>query len=99
MANRISWIDIPVADLGRAIKFYSRVLDVEVIEKFPGVAVISFEEGEISGCLYTSDADRPSKSGVLLYFNVDGRVQDAKIAAKDNGGEIVEPVHEIGTFG
>ncbi len=99
MANRISWFDIPVTDLERAVRFYSEVLKVEVTEDFPGVAVMSHQAGEVSGCLYTSDEDRPSKSGVLLYFNVDGRLQDAVVAAKKHGGEIEKQPHEIGAFG
>ena len=40
MANQIVWCDIPVLDLGRAIKFYSAVLGAPVKkEQFPEMAV------------------------------------------------------------
>ncbi len=43
MPNQIVWFDLPVTDLNRAIIFYSKVLDAEITEEFPGVAIISHE--------------------------------------------------------
>ncbi len=99
MSNRIVWFDLPAADLKRAIRFYSAVLQAEVNEEFPGVAVISHEAGDVSGCLFTSDEQQPSTSGALLYFNVDGRLQAAVDAATENGGRVEKPVHDIAPFG
>ena len=40
MSNQIVWVDIPVADLDRAIKFYSAVLDNEVVKQsFSGMSL------------------------------------------------------------
>ena len=99
MTNRIVWFDLPVTDLVRAIQFYSEVLKVEVKEEFSDVAVISHETGEVSGCLFTSDDQNPSKSGALLYFNVNGRLQAAIDAVVKNGGQIEKPAHKIDPFG
>ena len=99
MANRIVWFDIPVSDLNRAIRFYSAVLDIEIKEEFPGVAVMAHGANEISGCLYKTDEDQVSDSGLLLYFNVNGRLDVAVDATTENGGSVLEPKHEIGQFG
>ncbi len=99
MTNRIVWFDLPAADLARARRFYSAVLNAEVKEEFPGVAIIAHDSGEVSGCLFTGEEAKPSRSGALLYFNVDGRLQDAVDAAERHGGEVEKPPHEIGPFG
>lgn len=99
MPNRIVWFDLPVSDLTRAIQFYSEVLDVEISEEFPGVAIISHDNDEVSGCLFKSDEQLPSKAGALIYFNVLGRLEAAVDAAERNGGQVEKPPHEIGPFG
>jgi uncharacterized protein len=99
MSNRIVWFDLPVGDLKRAMLFYSEVLDVEISEEFPDVAVIAHGDDEVSGCLYKSDEHPPSRAGTLIYFNVLGRLEAAVDAATRNGGQIEKPPHQIGPFG
>ncbi len=99
MTNRIVWFDVPTLDLDRAMKFYSRVLDAEVNEEFPGVGVISSDEGAVSGCVFKSDEVHPSDQGALLYFNVNGRLEEAVSAAEECGGTVKESPHAIGEFG
>jgi len=54
MKNVVVWFDIPVANLERAVKFYSKVLAVE-IQKMEGApkkyAMFPFEPGLASGGL------------------------------------------------
>jgi len=99
MTNRIVWFDLPAADLERAMKFYAAVLDTKVSERFPGVGVISSDDGAISGCVFKSEEIQPSDQGALLYFNVSGRLDAAVAAAAKCGGTIKEPPHPIGEFG
>ncbi len=99
MTNRIVWFDVPASDLERAINFYSKVLDVEIKEEFPGVAVMSHDQDEISGCIFKSEEIQPSDQGALLYFNVNGRLDEAVSAVVACGGTIKEPRHPIGEFG
>ena len=99
MTNRIVWFDLPALDLERAMKFYSAVLDVDVNEHFPGVGVIAMDDGAVSGCLFKTDDIQPSDQGALLYFNVDGRLDQAVNAASENGGTVKEKPHAIGEFG
>jgi predicted enzyme related to lactoylglutathione lyase len=72
---------------------------MEIEEEFPGVAVFSHEADEVAGCLFASEDAEPSTGGVLVYFNVSGRLQEAVDMVEDFGGIIEETVHEIGTFG
>lgn len=91
-------VDPPVTNLTGAIQFYSVILKTEIKEEFPGVAVILQERGEVSGCLFTSEEQQASKSGVFLYFNVSGRLQATVDVVDENGGQIEKPPHAIGSF-
>jgi hypothetical protein len=86
-------------DLERAMNFYSKVLNAEISEEFPGVAVMSHGQGEVAGCIFKSEEVQPSDQGTLLYFNVDGRLDAAVGAVEDCGGTIKEAAHPIGEFG
>ena len=102
MKSTIVWFDIPVGNLDRAIQFYSEVLGQPVRkERFPGfsMGVLPHVENGISGCLAEMDENAPSKTGILIYLNVDGRLEKAVQAVKANGGEVVKDKHAIGPYG
>jgi uncharacterized protein len=101
VANQIVWVDIPVKDLDRAIKFYSAVLGAQVHkEEIPGapIGVLPHSEGDVGGCLVPHTASA-STGGPLLYLNANGRLDQAISAAADNGGRVLEPKHQIGPHG
>jgi predicted enzyme related to lactoylglutathione lyase len=99
--NRVVWVDVPVKDLDRAMKFYSAVLanDVSKVE-MPGMAfaVLDHQDGN-GGCLVPGAEQISSTGGVLVYFNAEGRIRAAVAEVEKNGGRIVEPVHSIGPHG
>jgi predicted enzyme related to lactoylglutathione lyase len=102
MANQVVWVDIPVKDLDRAIKFYSAVLGARVKkEEMPDMSmgILPHEEGEVGGCLFKSETDEPSTKGPLLYLNANGRLDEAIAAVEKNGGKIVQAKHQIGPYG
>lgn len=98
--NRAVWFDIPVADLDRATSFYAAVLGVGVQKQQFGeksFSVIDHEQGN-GGCLVPNAAE-VSRGGILVYFNVHGRLRDAAAQVEKLGGKILEPVHSIGPHG
>ena len=102
MANQIVWVDIPVRDLDRAIRFYSAVVGSPVKkEEFPGmtIGILPHQEGEVGGCLYKSESDEPSTKGPLLYLNANGRLDQAIAAVEANSGKVIQPKHQIGPYG
>ncbi len=99
MANTIVWFDLPVLDLQRAIDFYSNVLQTKVTEEYPGVAVFAHGGDDVAGCLFFSDTHKPARDGAMLYFNVNGRLDDAVAVARQHGGMIEQPPHAIGPHG
>jgi uncharacterized protein len=103
MSNKLVWVDIPVINLDRAIRFYSAVLGTQV-EKvdYPGSATIgSFphKDGEVAGSLYVSETHKPSMDGPLIYLNVHGRLDEAVEAVESIGGKVLEPMESMGPFG
>jgi len=103
MSHSFVWVDIPVRDLDRAIRFYSAVLDAPVSrEGGTGFAFGVFSHGndDVAGCLYSPDDDNaPCERGPLVYINADGRLADAVRAVVVNGGRIVQAMHQIGPHG
>ncbi|HEX9263693.1 MAG TPA: VOC family protein [Candidatus Binatia bacterium] len=102
MGNQIVWCDIPVLDLDRAVKFYSAVLGQSVEKQdFPGmtIGILPHNDGEVGACLFTSDEEKPSEKGTMIYLNANGRLDDAIAAVTANGGKLVKPKHPIGPFG
>jgi len=100
MTHRVVWFDVPVAALDRAMKFYRAVLAIDITEDFHGmrVGVMQHADGEVSGCLVQHE-DQPSAGGLLLYFNVARRIDEALSLVEANGGKIVAPKHSIGPWG
>ena len=103
MSHSFVWVDIPVADLDRAIAFYSGVLGCEVTkEGGPGFQFGLLPHGgdDVAGCVYVSDGDNsPSRTGPLVYLNADGRLQEAVQAVSRLGGQVLQPPHRIGPHG
>jgi predicted enzyme related to lactoylglutathione lyase len=102
MANQVVWLDIPVLDLDRAIRFYSAVLGAPVKkEEHPGMAmgILPHAEHEVSGCLFKSEGEKPADHGPLVYFNAQGRLDQAVAAVEANGGKVLKPKHAIGPYG
>ncbi len=101
MGNRIVWFDIPVSDLGRAAAFYKKVLKTEVDEssQAQGMVVFNHGDGDVSGCLTKHEGFKPSKDGPLLYFTVQGRLDEALSLVESSGGKILQAKHAIGPYG
>lgn len=98
--NRVVWIDIPVADLDRARRFYEGVLAIKVDrESFNGsdFAVFDHKDGN-GGCLIPK-ADEITDKGPVVYLNADGRIRDAVVKTAALGGRVIEGVRPIGPHG
>jgi len=99
----VTWFDIPVLDLDRAINFYSNVLKIQLRKEQagPGVgmAMLPREDGSVSGCLVQNMDTKPSESGPLLYLNTDGQLDEAIDAVEKHGGRVIARRHSISPFG
>jgi predicted enzyme related to lactoylglutathione lyase len=84
------------------MRFYSSVLGTAVKkEDSPGltVGILPHNDGEVGGCLFVSDNEKPSDRGAMIYLNCNGRLDDAIAAVGSNGGKVLQPKHPIGPFG
>jgi predicted enzyme related to lactoylglutathione lyase len=102
LANQVVWVDIPVLDLDRAVRFYSAVLGSAVRkQEYPGMAIglLPGADPDVTGCLFTKDGERPSDHGLLVYLNAQGRLDQAVAAVEPNGGKVLQPKHAIGPYG
>jgi predicted enzyme related to lactoylglutathione lyase len=99
MANTFVWADIPVADMDRARKFYSAVLQTEVplMDGANGdVALLPMEPGDASGDLVKSDSRTPGAPGITIYLDSKGDPEGMIERAVAAGGKVDAPVADMG---
>lgn len=102
VVNTFCWIDIPVTDLPRSIKFYQEVLAKpihHINEHGFEFGLLPHENDNVSGCLAVMPDRKPSQNGALVYLNVEGRLADAVLAATKNGGQELSPITQMGPYG
>lgn len=97
--NPISWFEIPVLDLARAVNFYSRVFDIELetteIDGHPMALFPADESGTgSSGALAQGESYVPSLDGPRVYFDVDD-AQAALDRALKLGAKALYPVTQV----
>ncbi|APV50075.1 glyoxalase [Betaproteobacteria bacterium GR16-43] len=98
--NRTVWVDIPVADLDRAAKFYNAVLALPIHKVAAnGVNFCVLDHGEGNGGCLIASKDAVTSKGILVYMNVNGRIRDAVAKAVANGGKVLEDTVAIGPHG
>lgn len=101
--HQFVWVDIPVTDLNRAIAFYSALLDAPVSrEGGPGFffGLLPHADQGVGGCLVHAPAEHgPAAAGPLVYLNVAGRLHEAVRIAQQQGGALLQAVHQIGEHG
>jgi predicted enzyme related to lactoylglutathione lyase len=92
MRNAISWFELPVTDLTRAITFYETVLG-QPLGKVTAAgnrrfAMFSAEDG-VTGAVVQGDGYVPSDRGALVFLH-DGDELDPAVRRVEAGGGRVE---------
>lgn len=103
MNNLINWVEIPVRDMTRAVKFYEGILDCRLnVQDFGELKMAWFpmEQGApgASGSLVQNDAYNPSYSGSVIYLSVED-INRTLTLIEQQGGKIINPKRSIGQFG
>ena len=99
-SNPVVYFEIPVIDMDRATKFYSNVFnfkfDTTIIDNNE-MALFPFtqENSGISGALAKGEIYKPTKDGVLIYFNTANMDETLRLA-NTNGGKILYPKTDNG---
>jgi hypothetical protein len=102
MRNALNWFEIPVTDMGRAMKFYGDVLDI-TFTPGPGMGngemAMFPDEGGVGGALLRSEGWTPGVTGSVIYLNC-GNDLDAPLGRVEAaGGKVVWPKTDIGENG
>lgn len=95
--NAITWFEIPVNDVQRAVSFYETVLDM-TLTQFPGEeACFMFpaEPGSVAGALIQRANAKPASDGTTVYLNVDGKLDASLKRAEKLKAQILVPRTEI----
>lgn len=100
--STIHWFEIPTQDISRAVRFYNRMLGVEMATMdVMGCQMAMFPcgTGSVGGALIKHEEAKPSASGTVVYFNGgdDLSVPLGKVEAA--GGKVVMPKTSIGEHG
>ena len=90
MTGKISYVQIPAADVGRSADFYETVFGWNIRRRDGGQIAFDDAAGEVSGTWLT-ERQPSSQPGLLIYINVED-VQRALEKIVEAGGEIVTPL-------
>lgn len=94
MKKIVSWVEIPATDIQRAVKFYSKVLNLEIqVMDFGKEKMACFPSGE--GAISQAPDFKPSRNGVLVSFDTEKNLNNVLNIVKENGGEIVQSKTKI----
>ena len=97
-----AWVEIPVSDMERAIKFYETVLDIEMkLVDFGGIQMGWFPWDEdadstpgATGTLIKQESYIPSQEGALVYIHSeDVQIEIERVEAA--GGKVYQPKTQI----
>jgi len=101
--NPGSYFEIPVADLDRAMAFYTAVFGYEFTrETIHGNEMALFPldptADGIGGALSKGEVYVPSKTGTLIYLNV-ASIDETLARIQEQGSEILFPKTKAGEYG
>jgi predicted enzyme related to lactoylglutathione lyase len=102
MKNFVVWFEIPVKDLSRAMKFYSKVMAVEMqpMEMGPRrMAFFPMAPGIASGALLEGKENSPGEKGTLVYLNGGDDLAVPLKRVEAAGGKVLQDKMSIGEHG
>ena len=86
----ISWFEIPVRDMARAIFFYENLFDTKTHLQDLGDFKLAIIKGQM-GSLVQHAAYAPSHAGMLVYLNATIPIEDLLAKAEKLGGRVLRP--------
>ncbi len=98
MENYVSWFEIPAADFNRAVSFYNKVMEIEMIESEMFGTRMGFfptNGGNITGAVAHGEGYEPGPQGVRIYLNGGSDLAVPLSRVEDAGGQIIVPKTKI----
>jgi len=101
--NPVNWFEIPVKDIGRARKFYQKVLGLELtpydMDPFTMAFFPMTQDDSGAKCtLIKGESYEPSRAGTVEYFSVED-IEETLRRINANGGKTLMPKKSIGEYG
>ena len=90
LSNRIDYIEIPVADVQAAKKFYGEIFGWKFTDYGPDYA--SFNDGRLDGGLRKDSGG--ARGGPLVVF-YEERLEDKEAQIRNSGGEVVVEIFDF----
>lgn len=95
MGHTVGWVEIPVTDMDRAVKFYAAVLDRPVEKNHDGVrwtALLQpYNPDEVGASLTQVAGFEPNPNGALAYLNAGDDLSVMLNRVEAAGGKVVMP--------
>jgi predicted enzyme related to lactoylglutathione lyase len=103
MTNPVFHFEIPVTDMDRAVSFYEAVFGYRMTRRdVDGYPMAFFPRSDgapgSSGALAKGDVYRPSKQGVIIYFDVPD-IDPILEQVQRLGGKVLYPKKHVGEAG
>lgn len=86
----ITWFEIPVNDIHRAMAFYEKFLEANINFQDMGDFKMAILGGQ-QGALVQHSAYKPSYAGVMMYLNAHLPIVEQMALAEQLGGRILRP--------
>lgn len=106
MKNAITWFEIPVSDIQRAVAFYNTIFgyQMETMETMMGSVSAFFPMDDpmsesVGGSLTQAEWHKPSQEGALVYLNGGDDLDTVLSRVADAGGQVLWPKTSIGENG
>lgn len=102
---KVIYVEIPVKDLERAMKFYQTVFALQPSQIYTdevrrtNTLVNPAQPGEVGVSLNQTKNFEPSNKGPLVYFEPGDDLIDSLKRVEQSGGKIVEPQTPMGGAG
>jgi len=100
MKHLVNWIEIPVTDMERAVRFYSAVLQEELMEMELGgnrYAMFPSEDTFNNGALVCGTHYKPSGDGVQIYLDGGSDLSLLLSRVEAAGGQVIMNKTYLGT--
>ena len=99
MNHIITWAEIPVSDMERAMNFYKEVLGTEFKREDMGgfdYAMFEATPEQVSGALVAGECCTPSADGSIVYLNGGEDLSEPLARIGRMGNQVVVPKTSIG---
>jgi len=90
----VVWVEIPVKDITRAVKFYGMLFNQQLESaEYDGrkYAVIQVAEGQVGLSINQFEGFEPSNDGVLVYLCAGNQFDAMLIQIEQAGGKVIIP--------